>query len=176
MNLVERIKKELEEFNKKKQSLVEELRVEFPKLFKELLEQSTVIESFSWTQYSPYFNDGDECTFSVNNSDISINGFNEDDYDEDDEEQEKLDFLETEYKEIKTQEELNYVNSSYYKIGDKAYLPVVSFDDINLKVYLQIKQLLTSIPDDFYEDLFGNHVEVTVYKSGKINVEEYSHD
>ena len=23
------------------------------------------IESFSWTQYTPYFNDGDECTFSA---------------------------------------------------------------------------------------------------------------
>ena len=23
------------------------------------------VESFSWTQYTPYFNDGDECTFSA---------------------------------------------------------------------------------------------------------------
>lgn len=32
------------------------------------------IESFSWTQYTPYFNDGDACIFSVHASYPEING------------------------------------------------------------------------------------------------------
>jgi len=35
----------------------------------------------SWTQYTPYFNDGDECTFGVNDFDVYLT---EDDFDEDD--------------------------------------------------------------------------------------------
>ena len=31
-------------------------------------------------------------------------------------------------------------------------------------------------PDYFYRDLFGDHSKITVYKSGKIEVEDYDHD
>src|SRR5688572_27883088 len=32
----------------------------------EWLEDHPEIQQISWTQYTPYFNDGDECTFGVN--------------------------------------------------------------------------------------------------------------
>lgn len=38
---------------------------------KQLFEDFPDLEWFSWTQYTPYFNDGDECTFRVN-SDLII--------------------------------------------------------------------------------------------------------
>ena len=34
--------------------------------FAEIFEKYPKLLSFSWNQYTPYFNDGDECTFRVN--------------------------------------------------------------------------------------------------------------
>lgn len=34
--------------------------------FKELLAKRDDVQEVSWTQYTPYFNDGDECVFGVN--------------------------------------------------------------------------------------------------------------
>lgn len=36
--------------------------------------------------------------------------------------------------------------------------------------------VISTIPDDFMKDLFGDHCLVTVYKNGNIEVEEYDHD
>lgn len=38
------------------------------------------------------------------------------------------------------------------------------------------KEILSSIDDEFYKDLFGDHVEVTVTAEGDITTEEYEHD
>ena len=37
----------------------------FLEAYNEVFKKYPNIESFSWTQYTPYFNDGDECTFSA---------------------------------------------------------------------------------------------------------------
>lgn len=39
-----------------------------------LFESHPELQSFSWTQYTPYFNDGEECVFGVNVDDPDING------------------------------------------------------------------------------------------------------
>ena len=36
----------------------------FEPVFQKFFDSDPIIESVSWTQYTPYFNDGDECTFS----------------------------------------------------------------------------------------------------------------
>ena len=131
MTIVEKINAELQAFNAKKQELVENLRTEFPVLLAPLFEKSKMINSIGWTQYTPFFNDGEECTFSVH--------------------------------------ELNHVNGEYYD----------SYDDDNVvdeNVVEQFQSVLSSVPDDFYRDLFGDHVLVTVHRDGRIEVEEYDHD
>lgn len=45
-------------------------------LFAPIFEAHPDIESFSWTQYTPYFNDGDSCTFSAGDID-QVNGYEE---------------------------------------------------------------------------------------------------
>lgn len=59
-----------------KTELQKHINEEFAKYFEKYKE----LESFSWAQYTPYFNDGDTCTFSVHN-DIYVNGENEYDCD-----------------------------------------------------------------------------------------------
>ena len=43
----------------------------FGELFKSFFEENPEINSVQWTQYTPYFNDGEECVFGVN--DITYN-------------------------------------------------------------------------------------------------------
>jgi molybdopterin converting factor small subunit len=157
MTIVEQIKAELEAFNAKKQDLVEQLRKEFPAMFKELFEQSEVINSFTWRAYTTYFNDGDTCTFSVHCDYPDINGENIDD----------LEWYDWRYK--------------YYAKGDQSYANLMTENpEINGKeceVLYNFIDILTSIPEDFMLDLFGDHVEVTLNRDGTINVESYTdHD
>lgn len=73
-------------------SKISELREESKKILKEAFEEGCKaifaeyprLKSFMWTQYTPYFMDGDECVFSANYWDLGINGG--DPYDEDEDE------------------------------------------------------------------------------------------
>jgi hypothetical protein len=75
--------KALNELRKKRSELDKLIQDAAKKLFAEasedLFDKHPTLESFGWTQYTPYFNDGDTCTFSANNSEPAING--EDDWD-----------------------------------------------------------------------------------------------
>jgi hypothetical protein len=82
MEILEQIKAKLEEFEARKNALIEELRNDFPAILRPLFESNPVVESISWTQYTPYFNDGDECTFGVN-MELDINEKSIYDYDDD---------------------------------------------------------------------------------------------
>ena len=46
----------------------------FEEFYKYIFEKYSKLESFGWTQYTPYFNDGDSCVFSAQVGYISING------------------------------------------------------------------------------------------------------
>lgn len=133
MELVEKIKAELAAFDEKRKTLAAELQKNFPELFKGFFAKHTWVESFKWRQYTPYFNDGDECTFGVcqGYDDIDIN-------------------------------EVNY------------------WDDENREerkpVYEELSDILTSVPEEFYKDLFGDHVEVIINRNGAVETEEYEHD
>ena len=146
-DVIEKIKTELSVFEEKKIALVNELRQEFPKIMQPLFEQSKKIDSFSWTQYTPYFNDGDECYFGVNDVD-EVNGAHI--YD--------CKFLEKE-------------------IGPwAARTPNPDYDAYEFGIYTEIADIISSIPEDFLKDLFGDHVQVTVNRDGTISVETYEHD
>jgi len=51
---------------------------------KELFKDNPSLVKFGWVQYTPYFNDGDACTFSaqLDSPRILIEGENEDEYEE----------------------------------------------------------------------------------------------
>lgn len=175
-NILEKIKREIFNFKKKKEALVNELRLEFPKLLIPLMEQSNQIKSIGWTQYTPYFNDGDTCEFSVNHYDLMVNNTYE--YD--------CEFLtKTKSFRIKNDEDIEIdrqtrksMKITVYKrkIGDVGYEPNLDYSESESKIIKDIKSVLKEIPDEFYEDLFGDHVQVTISKDGKIKVTDYEHD
>lgn len=133
--ILNKIKAELDIFAAKKKELVEELRKQWSALFEELFNKSKCIESISWSQYTPYFNDGEECVFRPNTDWLDIN--EEDYYDRD---------------------------------------SIEGWDESEEAIIKEIKTLLGDIPEDFLKELFGDHVQITIKKSGEIVVTEYDHE
>jgi len=133
--ILNKIKAELDIFAAKKKELVEELRKQFPALFAEQFSKSKCIESISWSQYTPYFNDGEECVFSAHTDWLDVN--EEDYYDRDD---------------------------------------IEGWDESEEAIIKEIKTLLGDIPEDFLKELFGDHAQITIKKSGEIVVTEYDHE
>jgi hypothetical protein len=72
-NIQEEIRKAREEREVIDAALKKNVQQLFNMQIKELFSKQPVLNSFSWAQYTPYFNDGDECTFSVNREYIKIN-------------------------------------------------------------------------------------------------------
>ena len=73
-------KKEIEEF---RQKMRDEGKQFFGEISKEIFDAHPTLAEFSWTQYTPYFNDGDPCTFSAHHESPSMVVDGEDNEDDD---------------------------------------------------------------------------------------------
>lgn len=140
--------------NLKKQlkSVRGQMKTAAKKLFTEeskaLFKKHPGLESFSWQQYTPYFADGDPCTFGVYNDSpyIEFDGDpqeGEEEYDED-----------------------AFQDGYYVEDGDKSPKANAARD---------VAHLLGVFAEEDYENMFGDHVRVTVTSKGA-TTEEYSHD
>ncbi len=145
------IKQKVKETREKLKTLKEDLEKKSKELFsesiKELFNIYPDLEIITWTQYTPYFNDGDECVFSAN----------------------------TDYPELVFKDEMSlYEEEGAEEVSSQRY-----DDKDKLKkaqeIEKQVISVLTSIDDDTYRAMFGNHVEVVVSRKG-IEVNEYDHD
>jgi hypothetical protein len=185
-SVIEKIKAELAAFEKKKQAFVTELRKEFPTMFTELFAQAPKLKSVSWTQYTPYFNDGDTCEFSANTDDLYVNGRHPD-YDEDDElVDDEISINPVIFVKLKTIEDVRInkelcekTRRSWYAkagIGETGWAPNPKYDADADRVCSEISTVLSSIPSEFLKDLFGDHAKVTICSNGTIDVEDYDHD
>lgn len=168
MNTLEKIKSQIEEINKKKEEMVEELRKDFPEILKPVFEECEIIQSFSWNQYTPYFNDGDACEFSVNLDYPDINGINWDDFSSSEQGYDGYEFIAKSY----------HTDMDKYNELIQKY-PENTPSDKLIKLageVLKFQDALSSIPDEFFLDLFGDHVSVTIDKEGNVTTNEYDHD
>ncbi len=77
-NALAEIKKAKKEITELKKQLQKKVKATFHDAVKELFKENPKLTSISWTQYTPYFNDGDACTFSSNHEYADINGDEED--------------------------------------------------------------------------------------------------
>lgn len=177
-NIIDNIKEEFKVFEEKKKQMVKELREQFPAILKPLFDKSSKINSVGWTQYTPHFNDGDTCEFSVNRDKESlyINCTSVYDIPETKED------LSVYITEINKEEVKEYISKKGYswlkdrKIGESSY---IQNKDQDFKLVQEIKDfhnILTDIPEELFKDLFGDHVKVTIHRGGNVVVEDYDHD
>jgi hypothetical protein len=182
-SVIERIKAELAAFEEKKQAFVAELRQEFPTMFSDIFATATNLKSVSWRQYTPYFNDGDTCEFSARVGDLYINGRSE--YDDEDD-TDYISIRPTIYKKLQTEEDVRInkelaekIKYTWYAsrgIGEEGLTYNPKYDADADRASSEISEVLSTIPEDFLKDLFGDHTRVTIYADGSLDTEDYDHD
>lgn len=163
---VEDAKSELERAQK---ALIEKIKPQFITLFMPAFNKHPKLEAFRWRQYTPYFSDGDPCVFSVH--DIAIK-----------------------HEDLKGEGSDGFLWGipavDIFTVGswgyDREWTAEARAEALknfgSQEAYLDLANDMQTISDAFHklpkeimEDMFGDHMEITVTREG-IEVEEYSHD
>lgn len=155
MSQIEQFKAAKERINKAKEEADALLKGTFDECLAQLFEQIPLIKSFSWTQYTPYWNDGDTCEFSANTDYPNISTFDKDKNSQDETEEDEYDE--------------DYGNEiSSWGLRD--------MPDGDLKTqYQSVLDFLNTFDSDDYETLFGDHAHVCCSREGS-NIEDYDHE
>lgn len=144
------------------QSRVEQKPIEeLQPILQAVLDDPTIVE-FGWRQYTPYFNDGEPCTFSVHGTWVRTT----DDEDADEDELEMWGHRSLGKVPGDFNEQTRKWETRPYEGPDEAR-------------YHRCKALEGAVEGGAFEnvllDAFGDHAEITVRRTG-IEVEFYDHD
>lgn len=152
MSYQEEISKSVAEFNKQKNEFTERAKKLLKESFNEFFKNTPEVKTVIWEQYTPYFNDGDPCIFSVGELSFSNSQDGE----------------EIDYGEYSGDDETIWVSSNYFhgdaNISENTKKEITAFD-----------KAITSLPDEIFEDIFGDHVKIIASSSG-FDVSEFDHD
>lgn len=159
-SLLEELVKKNREIAKLKSEALNISNEVFVEWSRELFDRYGRLESFSWNQYTPYFNDGDTCVFSANTDYIKVNG----EYAED-----------SEWISESIVTNWGTYNRETKKYEGRVEVPNKGYDPELAGAVKEIQSFLNSLDNDFYIFRFGDHSEITVSREG-IEVEDYDHD
>lgn len=163
MKINEKIK-ELDETRKKiselKQELVDKSTEVFQEFQKDIFNKYPQLESFGWTQYTPYFNDGDTCIFSPHTNYLKIND-------------EWVDDSAWVGENITTN--WGKWNQQLRIYEGRVEEPNPNYNEELSKANSEIVDFLSKFDDDFYLSKFGDHSEITITKDS-LTIEDYDHD
>jgi len=154
------LREKQEEIKKLKKEMLEASNKIFTDLTKTIFEDHPKVESFGWNQFTPYFNDGDTCYFSVNTDYIQINGESVDESDW-----------------INETKITNYGtwNREKREYEGRTEVPNLDYDPELSKASDEIREFLRNFDNDFFLSQFGDHAEITITAEG-VSVDEYEHD
>lgn len=130
------------------------------------------VEAVRWSQYTPYFNDGDPCVFSVREAEVRFSEDETDDEEDGDTDEEVED---------DEDDEDDYDRGDFVSIYDMTDYDPKTRESTVEPQFTNAYKVLKAFNDavDHFEDLlrtsFGDHAEITATKKG-FNVGEYSHD
>lgn len=113
-----------------------------------VFEQFPTLKAFSWLQYTPYWCDGDACTFSVDSYDFGI----------------RLDGME---------DIVSPVTGSSEE-DDEAILE--DNDTLAKEITKVLTDFIGGFDEDVMLQMFGDHAEVVVSSNGTTEVREYEHE
>lgn len=162
-------------YEEAKNRLAEETKNVMLPTIRRFLNEVPEFNAVTWTQYTPYFNDGDTCRFSVNEPKF-LTGNDE----ADDDVYEGSFFSNLQPSEYELKEVAN--NGEYAEVYKRALakwnLIVEQYGqerlDTILDLELQFSKWFNQLDYDAMLSAFGDHVRVTVTKNG-INIDEYDH-
>lgn len=149
------------EFEAKKKEIFARITPEFIKKSKELFDKWPKLNSFGVDSYTPYFNDGDPCTWGLYNDPerVKVNGLTYHDlgdYRVEDAEKEGIDWMsvieKNDWDDIKFQKE--------YLAGNEVFDDVYGFFNM--------------FPREYFKEVYGEGT-ITVNRNGTVTVEECEH-
>ena len=167
-----KLKALVNKINELEKKLAKEGRDVLKETFKEFFSTHPMALSIVWSQYTPYFNDGDACTFSVNDFELKL------------------------HEPIKGLIEVVASEDEEYNSGDACASSILRgiedcdnnrgrYNSANLRKLTAEEKAMCDDYDDLYiscsqiarvmQMTFGDHVEITATKEG-FNVEDYDHD
>jgi hypothetical protein len=154
------LREKQEEIKKLKEEMLEASNKIFTDLTKTIFEENPKVKSFGWNQYTPYFNDGETCTFSANTDYIYVNGVSVDESDW-----------------ISETKITNYGtwNREKREYEGRTEVPNLNYDPELVKSSDEIREFLRNFDEDFFMSQFGDHAEITVTVDG-VSVDEYEHE
>ena len=162
--MIETIIKEVKEKQSEIAILKKELHKKSEAAFfegaKQVIDSCPDLESVSWNQYTPYFNDGDTCVFSANTDYLRVNG----EYAEDD------DSLNPTIVEV-----YGTWNRTKQIYEGRVEKPNPNYNKSLSEAVDKMTEFLGVFDDDFYKSQFGDHVTVTITANG-VDTEDYDHD
>lgn len=167
--LSKRFEKLVKEQNELKQKFQQEGQALFKDAFLEFFDKNPNINAVMWNQYTPYFNDGDECVFSVtgprftNAKDDDLNDISS--YGEYEGENETIWVTDG-------TSELTSDRPYYKKTQDK--VAASGGVDIDSCIFLE-KLFLDDAMEEILKALFDDHNHIIATRSG-FDVSEYEHD
>lgn len=165
------------------------IEAEGKRALKEYLEDTFIaypqIKAIGWTQYTPYFNDGDECIFSVREPQLLLAESQKDDEEDYEDEfgpgwRDSYSFYD--YVEDKTQTPRQ---STKYNPNTRKHEPYDYYPRVKVyatpedeALYGLLNNLYTSFQQnqEILKSVFGDHVRVKAYADGNIEIEPYYHD
>lgn len=172
----------LEKITGLQKALEEEGRKELGALFDGYFERHPDVECIRWNQFTPYFNDGEECIFGIH--EIYL-GFRSDtlterqlkDYDSDDvlvSEDDELDYSEVELHEA---EEDDAAYLALFCVDSHSYY-VERWSPEQNEAFAEAKQISNVMRQlgSVMEVIYDNHCMVTVRAGGVVKVEEFEHE
>lgn len=119
------------------------------------------VDGVLWSQYTPYFNDGDECVFGVNDPSLilSVDAAKSICTDEN-----------ADFSDAGTEDErFGWDNPRCVKSWSLSKTPF-NLDQIGFST------LWKGIPEEVFRSVFGDHVEVRVMRNGEVFIEDCEHD
>lgn len=174
----------LVELNKKRDDLNQKLIISMKEIFSEFLERNPKIEYITWTQYTPYFNDGDECVFSVHDMFMKLTN---DDYEVCHPYDLEIRYDKPDSYIYDIAEGKEHLYKKYYTVDAckkqiAEYLDMLTQLDMTEDELIELnnnfndfKNIISQLNDDVFKAAFGDHCVVMASKNG-FNVEEYEHD
>ncbi len=136
------------EIEKQKQALQNKFKAEFDGIVSKFFVAVPSVKSVSWTQYTPYFNDGDECVFSIHTIEFASD-LNED---------------KESYRSFSDETGFSEETYSLKKI----------LDPVEFSLCEELESLIQD-NEDIMQEIFGDHAFIILTADGS-EVSEYSHD
>lgn len=139
---------------KMKEEMKAKMKAQFDSVVKNFFKVVPKMKAITWVQYSPYFNDGDECIFHVRS--VSV-----------------LNFV-PEYFSRYYEDDISEDNKEKIVVGDYSNFNEELLSAEELEACKAVQNFISENEDLMY-DLYDNHVAIRITESGT-EVNDYDHD